>query len=107
MTEHGQDVANDTVASLYSEVGKFHSRIQYYDPDEVLAWLARMDRELEDYRGRIASTLDAAVDQAGFLEICETLTGRGLTLEDHGPLLPKDSKVPLAWAILAHNQESR
>ena len=101
MTEYGQDVANDTIAVLYSEVARFHSRLQHYDPDEVLAWLARMGRELDTYRGRITSMLGAAIDQAGFLEICEILTDRGLTLEEHGPLLPVDSKVPLAWAILA------
>lgn len=106
MAEHGQEVANDTIATLYGEVARFHSRIQYYDPDEVLAWLKRMDRELEAYRGRIESMVDAAVDLKGFQGICEMLTGRGLTLEQHGPLLPRDSEIPLAWAILAQNQEN-
>ncbi len=107
MTEHGEDAANGTIATLYGEVARFHSRIQYYDSDEVLAWLTRMKSELEAYRGRITSMLDAAIDQAGFQEICEMLTGRGLTLQEHGPLLPVDSKVPLAWAILAKNQENQ
>jgi hypothetical protein len=104
MTEHGQNVANDTIALLYGQVASFHSRMQHYDPDEVLAWLSRMESELDDHRARISSMLGAAIGQAGFRAICETLADGGLTLEQHGPLLSKDGEVPLAWAILASKE---
>jgi hypothetical protein len=101
MTEHGEEVADETIARLYSDVAKIHGRIQYYDPDEVLSWLTRMEKELDTYAGRMASMCDAAIDEASFGQLCAKLEGRGFVLHTHGPLMPPDNDVPLAWAIIA------
>ncbi len=101
MTEYGEDVADVTVARLYSDVANIHSRIQYHDPDEVLSWLARMERELEAYAGRMASMCDAAMGEASFEQLCEKFEGQGFTMQTRGLLLPEDNEIPLAWAIIA------
>jgi SAM-dependent methyltransferase len=101
MEQYGQSVANDTIARLYSDVGKIHGRIQHYDPAEVLGWLERMERELETYAGRMSSMCASAIDGETFERICSGLGGQGFTIEVAGPLLAVDNAVPLAWALIA------
>jgi len=101
MTGHGEEVADGTLATLYQDVARIHGRIQHYDPQEVLPWLARMERELSAYEGRMASMCEAAIDETGFRHLCRNLETQGLTLEERGPLLPVGTKIPLAWAIIA------
>lgn len=98
--EHGEQVAGGAVASLYSDVRKIHQRIQHYDPQEVLEWLQRMEHQLEDYLGRMASMLDAALDGDSFARICARFDQPDCTLEKAGPLLAPDQSLPLAWALL-------
>lgn len=101
MEEYGEHVAGGTIARLYSDVGQIHSKIQNYDPKEVLSWLSTMDAELEDYSGRMSSMIDAGIAQAAFDELCEDLRAGGFTLQRAEPLLPADQELPLAWVLVA------
>lgn len=101
MAEFGEEVAGDTVARLYSDIGRIHSHIQKYDPDEVLGWLGTMDSELAAYSARMQSMLDATIGQASFDKLCADLLADGLTMEQAGPLVPTDLALPLAWVLIA------
>ena len=101
LSDHGQQVAGDTVARLYNDVQKIHSRLQYYEPDEVLGWLRTMETELSEYEGRMASMCNAAIDDNAFQELCEKLRGLGLNITRSEPLLPSDDPRPLAWVLQA------
>jgi len=101
LSEHGKQVAGGTIAKLYSDVQQIHSRLQYYEPDEVLAWLRTMESELSEYEERMASMCDAATDNSSFNALCENLHGQGLDIVTREPLLATDDKLPIAWILRA------
>lgn len=104
LSEHGEHVAGDTIAKLYSDVQNIHSRLQYYEPEDVLGWLRTMERELGEYEERMASMLDAAIDDKTFHDVCENLRGQGFTIAKAEPLLIGNNKAPLAWMLSANRQ---
>ena len=101
LSERGEQVAGDTIARLYSDVQQIHSRIQYYDPNDVLDWLRTMDSELTEYEKRMASMCDAATDNKTFNELCENLRGQGLDIVAGEPLFATDDELPIAWILRA------
>ncbi|MCH7820791.1 MAG: class I SAM-dependent methyltransferase [Proteobacteria bacterium] len=101
LSEHGEHVAGGTIAKLYFDVERIHTRIQTHDPDEVLEWLRTMVRELADYGERMASMCDAAIDEKAFGDAGERLRKHGLTIAQGEPLLPVDGVLPVAWALQA------
>lgn len=101
LSEHGEHVAGDTIAKLYADVRQIHSRIQYYEPDDVLGWLRTMDKELSAYQERMASMCEAATDDKTFGKMCESLRGQGLDIGTAEPLLASDAELPIAWILRA------
>jgi hypothetical protein len=101
MEEYGSGIADDTIARLYGDVADIHTRIQHYDPDEVLGWLERMLVELESYTDRMSSMCESAFDEEMLEGVCARLRERGFTIDTAGPLLGSDSATPLAWALIA------
>jgi SAM-dependent methyltransferase len=100
---HGEHVAGDTVARLYTDVGRIHEQLPNFDPGEVLDWLARMETELDDYAARMSAMTGSAVDQPAFARLAAGLRER-LTLERSGPLLAPGHELPLAWVLQARSQ---
>ncbi len=101
MTEYGQGVAGDTIARLYSDVGRIHSKLPEYEPDEVLGWLASMERELQAYARRMSSMMGAAITEDAFSDLCGQLTSSGFSLDRSEPLLTTGQASPLAWILVA------
>jgi len=104
MQEYGQDVAGDTIARLYSDVGQIHQEMQHYEPGEVLDWLGRMDQELNAYAGRMSSMTDSAIDSQTFKHICDGLSDHGFNLERAAPLRVPEHDLPLAWVLVATSE---
>jgi ubiquinone/menaquinone biosynthesis C-methylase UbiE len=101
MKQYGENVADDTVARLYSDVARIHGEIQHYDPEEVLSWLDRMQSELDTYIGRMSSMVGAAMDESQFESICSSITEQNCSVDQAGPLLIPGNDTPLAWVLLA------
>ena len=101
MDEYGNDVAGSTIARLYDDVARIHSRLPNYDPDEILAWLGGMDAELVAYGERMSSMLATASTEADFDALCERLRGQGFRLEIANELRSAEEPLGLAWAIIA------
>lgn len=102
LSEHGEHVAGDTISRLYADVQRIHSRMQYYEPNDVLDWLRNMDKELVEYEARMESMCAAAIDAKTFNEICENLRGQGFNIVSGEPLLVADDKLPIAWILRAN-----
>ena len=101
MKQYGQQVAGDTIARLYHDVGQIHQRIQHYEPAEVLDWLHRLDGELDAYAGRMSSMSDSAIGSETFEQIVAGLHDRDYTVDRAEPLVIPDQKLPLAWVLIA------
>jgi ubiquinone/menaquinone biosynthesis C-methylase UbiE len=101
LAEYGKQVAGDTIVRLYSDVQQIHSRMQYYEPDDVLGWLRTMDNELSEYAERMASMCEAAIDESTFDEVCENLRGQGFNIVKGEPLFSAGDKLPFAWILRA------
>lgn len=101
LAQYGEHVAGDTIVRLYSDVQKIHSRIQHYDPKEVLSWLRSMETEIAQYGERMSSMCDAAFSRQHLDDVCERLRERGLEIGWAESFGPKDSRLPLAWVLQA------
>ncbi len=101
LTEFGQQVAGGTIAKLYADVQTIHTRIQHYQPEEVLGWLRAMDTELADYEQRMASMCESAIDAQRFDQVRDHLEARGLSIISARPLMTDDAALPIAWVLRA------
>jgi ubiquinone/menaquinone biosynthesis C-methylase UbiE len=101
LSQSGQGVAGGKIAKLYSDIERMYTRIQFYEPKEVIGWLRGMDREFTEYAARMASMCDAAVDREVFADIEKRLQKHGLSVVQGEPLLPAESAMPVAWALRA------
>lgn len=101
IADHGEDVAGGTVAKLYADVERIHSRIQHYEPTEVTDWLSQMMVELDAYEARMDSMCQAAMDKKAFRKLHNRLEDKGLAIKVGKPLLPGKSSLPVAWVLHA------
>lgn len=101
MDQYGDDVAGGTIARLYDDVARIHSRMPNYDPDEVLGWLSTMDSEMAAYGERMASMISVAGDKASCEQVYGKLLASGLEVQMADELLVGDEPLPLAWALIA------
>jgi len=106
MVEYGEHVAGDTIARLYDDVGRIHSGLPRYEPDEVLGWLDTMKGELDDYSDRMSSMAHAAMDKDSFEQVCRKLGEDGFTMQRAEPLTPEGQDLPLAWVLIATKQQA-
>lgn len=104
LADHGEDVAGGTIAKLYGDVERIHTRIQHYDPDEVLEWLRSMNEELDAYESRMASMCEAASDKKAFRGLGQRLENQGLSINRAKPLKPARSSLPVAWILEARRE---
>ncbi len=101
MRDFGQEVAGGTIAQLYADVQRIHSRLPNFDPDEVLAWIGRMDGELAEYQDRMQSMCDAALHEGAFEQVSEKLRDNGFEINMAKGLLAEGDALPLAWVLRA------
>lgn len=99
--EHGEHVAGDMLVYLHSTVQTMHTRIQHYKPEEVMAWLDAIGRELAQHLQRMTSMRDAALDPDAFDRLCRRLTDSGLTVDNAAPLKLSEDELPVAWVLQA------
>ena len=101
LAKHGEHVAGDTIFRLYSDVQRIHSELQQYEPNDVLQWLRTMEQELSEYKERMTSMCDAAIDEQAFGGVCENLRGRGFANVKGEPLIAAGEELPIAWILRA------
>lgn len=100
LADHGEHVAGDTIATLYSGISRIHRELPSYEPGTVVEWLQVMDRELESFARRMQSMIEAAVDAEAYRGICERLSSRGFDIESDFRLATDDG-TPLGWILSA------
>lgn len=101
VSEYGEGVAGGSIAQLYSDVARIHSRLPNFDPEEVLEWLTRVDTEMADYADRASSMMKAALDEETFKGIVASLVEKGFAVQQAAPFLAVGQQVPLGWVLVA------
>lgn len=101
IAQHGAQVSAGAIARLYEDVARIHGRLPHYDPQEVLEWLERMERELGAYQMRASSMIACALDTAAFERACEAVQDSGCVIEQARELRSQDNQEPLAWILIA------
>jgi ubiquinone/menaquinone biosynthesis C-methylase UbiE len=99
MTQHGEKAADGTIDYLYSTLQKIHSRIQYYEPDEVLNWLKTSDAEVSKYLDRMQSMNACALNKAEIEGIRNLLINNGMQPSQAEPLQFEGDPLPFAWTL--------
>lgn len=98
----GEDIAGGLVVRLYNDVGKIHSRMPHYRPEDVLPWLTQMAEEVDAYSERMRSMLNAAIGEDSFNAICDNLQAAGFSLHTREALMDPQKNQPLAWVLQAN-----
>ncbi len=101
LDEYGDDVGGGTLARLYDDVARIHSRMPNYEPDEVLGWLDRMNKEVDAFSERMSSMLAATIGAEHFEAICARLKQDEFRIDQAGRFAVSDSDLPLAWILIA------
>ena len=104
MTELGKDVASGLVMRVYDNVATFHERIQHYRENEVVDYLNNLNKEVELYRGRMTSMIEAALSEEQFSTVVADLNDRGFTVSTSDKLFAlSDPSREVGWVLLATN----
>ncbi len=106
LSQHGEGVADRTIEYLYSTLQNIHSRIEHYDADEVLNWLAAMEQELPKYLQRMESMHRSVLNKAAIEGIRTMLANKGLPQNQAQPLLFEGDPLPFAWVLQASNAQA-
>jgi SAM-dependent methyltransferase len=101
LRDKGPMAAGGLLARLYSDIGHMYTRMQNYEPGDVLAWFDGMSAELDSYEGRMASMTRAAVDDDGIRAKIDRLGAAGLDAEEPAVLSLAASGEPAAWIMSA------
>jgi SAM-dependent methyltransferase len=99
--DFGEEIAGGFPLNLYSDVGKIHSKLGNYHPDDILPWLEAMQVEMGAYINRMQSMLDASLDEQQFGDISGKITEQGFELQGNYALIDQQTQLPLAWVIRA------
>ena len=97
----GKTVADGMLLRLYTDVAHMYRRLKYYDQAEVFAWIGNMGRELDAYAGRMASMLEAALDESGLERLTGQLTGEHFLIHRRETLNMGPQARPAAWVVVA------
>ena len=86
---------------LYTDIAHMYRRFANYEPDEVFTWTGVMGKELDTYSGRMASMLQASLDEAELERAIARLTARDFAVRVRDILNFGQHSVPSAWVIVA------
>lgn len=100
LREAGPAVAGGLPGQLYQDIAHMYRRMSAYDPADIRSWLEGMDRELDAYRGRMQSMLDAAVPQDQLLGLQAELVTQGFNASPLRSLVVNDQSAAAAWALV-------
>jgi SAM-dependent methyltransferase len=99
LVEEGRDVLAGFAQRFHEDLARLYPRMGAYELEELLAWLATMEKELEAYRQRMASMLDAGLAREQITAFVAGLVAAGWQCEvDRGLRVADDS--PFAWALV-------
>jgi len=100
---YGSGVTGGTIVQLYSEIANIQEDIQHYDDKEISDWLTSMRDEMSAYAGRMRSMCSAAVDEASFRGLVDSLQAGGFEVLQSQAL--SDAGRPLAWILVATRRD--
>lgn len=102
----GKAVADGMLYRLYTDIAHMYRRFAKYEPGEVFDWSGLMGNELDTYSGRMASMLQAALDEPALERVIAQLKARDFTIRVRDILNFGQHPVPSAWVIVAERLES-
>jgi SAM-dependent methyltransferase len=103
LVEKGKDVADGTVFGLLGNLGHMYGNIEGYNPQDVFAWIDKMELELHAYSARISSMLNAAVGAQELQSIIELVASKGMSVTRKDQLSFSEGK-PAAWILVFEKQ---
>lgn len=98
IVKYGPKVASGLPQRLATDLTTINRRLQNYDGPEVLGWLTRLASELNTYRDRMKTMIDAALTTADLSSIRQMLLDEGFVDMDQEDLdsTPADQRLAVA-----------
>ncbi len=100
LRDRGPTAAGGLLQQLYQDIAHMYRRMSAYEPADILQWLAGLGAELEAYRGRMQSMLDAAWSRSTLDTLTGNVVAQGLSLVRCDQLAVPGSALPAAWALI-------
>lgn len=101
LAEFGEGVAGGAVARLRDDAVHMHRHMETLDPDEAIHWAGAMRVEVDAYIGRMASMIDASIDEESLRAIVAGMGIHGLRMRICATLLAGPKAQPAAWVLVA------
>jgi len=99
LQEQGKSVASGLPFRIYSDVAQMYRSINNYDSEDIQHWADQAGVELEGYRQRMQSMLDAGLDTAGVEAAAQVLAAAGIEITQRDSLQLQDQRAA-AWRVL-------
>lgn len=100
MREMGPNVATGLPQQLYRDISKMYRNMSAYDAKEVENWVEGMSKELDAFRGRMSSMLDAALDSSTFCKVIDLASAQGVSIMRQDTLTLGSNQEAFAWALI-------
>lgn len=91
--------AKTLLARLMGDVSRLVGRRGAFHPQEALAWLLAMQREVELYRARMGAMNKAALSADDLEQVAPLIIAQGVSLSDPEPLMIDGKPLPAAWLL--------
>ncbi len=99
ITKYGPSVASGLPSRLATDIATINRRLQNYDRTEVLAWLSRLEGELDEYRDRMRSMVNAALSNKELDKLRQELFTMGFSDIDPSDDSPDELNQRVAIAL--------
>lgn len=106
LKEQGKDICGGSIFRLYADIAHMYGKIYQFDLGEVEEWAAKVGGELQRFRGRLQSMLDAAVDADELDEWMNAFGAAGLQMDPPQTLSMGESGETAAWVLSGIRQGS-
>jgi hypothetical protein len=97
----GKAAADGQLFRIYNDVAHMYKRFKHYEPESVYNWIRLTESDLETYAGRMASMLQAAVDETAMNQICRQLNEAGFMIRSIEKKYFTSTPKPAAWILIA------
>ncbi len=90
------------IQKLYSDVAHIYQNMHDFKYSEILIWSDKIHKDMSDYRERMSSMVDSALDETKYKKLLELLHDNDFTINKKRELyFTRSQELPAAWAIIA------
>ena len=101
ITQFGTNITAGFLPNILNQILDIHDRIEYYNSVELDNWLAKLELDIEAYKARMKSMLNAALSENDFDNLKRKFETEGFEIMVGKLLQNKQGRDDLGWVFTA------